>query len=758
MSLKGKMPVRLTSLLSFIFFFSGFAALIYQVAWQRLLTVYYGVGAISITLIVSIYMFGMGIGALFGGFLSERVKNKIILYFIVELLIGCFGLVSLPFLNFLGRYTAGSSYLLSFIYMFLFLSIPTILMGITLPLLTKIFNGIVQNFLDSVSFLYFINTIGAACGAVFSSYVIISFFGLDTAAYFAVTINFSLAVLIFLAKYYPTVQQERKYVPDIQYNQEAILGKVAYLFVFITGFLAIGYEIAWFRVVGILVKASPYAFSSVLSVYLSGIALGSFSMNKYLKKHNVIDKKNLFFLIQLLISIYVIASFIAYYYLTKYTFFATFTRESFSVQLHPSFTMPVLHSVKEFLKYFYSLIDVFLWPVIFVFIPTILMGASFPLISSLALSERDKEGKTVGTVYFFNITGNVLGGIVTGFVLLPICGTETTLLGFSLAGVFFMLFITKVADIPLQIIKRIVLALTLVVISVIFFPQKGQLYEIMHISPGNEFESYFEEGIDGVVMTYQYKDKVWNYINGLMHGIRPAPAYYYETVEAVSYSPKIENILIIGYGTGSITEAILKMKNTGKVTLVELSHTLINNLVKMTPFKEMLADSRLELIIDDGRRYLLKSNKKYDLILIDPLRSSTAYSNNIYSQQFFELVNKRLNPGGIFMVWMDEFRVMPKTVMSVFDHVRVYNFFCLGSNMPFKENYELKKHILNSFSEQEKSRILTWYSRESKNVGDNAYIEKLVAGYPINQDWKPVVEYYLGLELRKKFIDNFGEE
>ncbi len=150
MRLETRPNKRLTSLLSLIFFLSGFVALIYQVVWQRLLTLYYGVGTISITLIVSVYMIGLGVGALCGGYLSARVKNKITLYFIVELLIGCFGLVSLALLDFIGRKTAGSSYMLSFFYMFLFLCLPTFLMGITLPLLTKIFNRLVQNFLNTV--------------------------------------------------------------------------------------------------------------------------------------------------------------------------------------------------------------------------------------------------------------------------------------------------------------------------------------------------------------------------------------------------------------------------------------------------------------------------------------------------------------------------------------------------------------------------------------------------------------------------------
>src|SRR5262245_59213521 len=153
--------------LAFIFFLSGFASLIYQVAWQRLLTIHYGVGPLSITLIVSIYMAGLGVGGLIGGFLAERVKQRLVLYCIVELLIGVFGLVSLPFEVLLGRYTAGSNYLVSSFYIFLFFFIPTSLMGITLPLITKIFNHLIQNFLNTVSFLYFVNTIGGAAGALF---------------------------------------------------------------------------------------------------------------------------------------------------------------------------------------------------------------------------------------------------------------------------------------------------------------------------------------------------------------------------------------------------------------------------------------------------------------------------------------------------------------------------------------------------------------------------------------------------------------
>lgn len=752
-----KAPVRLTSLFAFIFFFSGFASLIYQVVWQRILTLHYGVGAISISLIVSIYMFGLGIGALFGGFLAERVKGKITLYFFVELLIGLFGLISLPFLKLLGQSTAGSSHLLSSLYMFSFLGIPTFLMGITLPLLTKIFNRLAQHFLYSLSSLYFINTLGASIGAVFASYGVISFFGLDTGIYFAMAINFILAALIFLARFFPVNQQERVFVRNPQAEKNFTLGQIVYPLVFITGFLAIGYEIVWFRVVGVLVKASPYAFSSILSVYLLGIALGSLGMKKYLRRQKMIDKRSLFFLLQLIIGLYVMVIFIGYLYLTKYTPLASLTQTSFSSSLHPTFAIPSFLSVGTFLKDFYLLVDVFFWPMMFVFVPTLFMGASFPLVSSLALKHKNKEGKTVGIVYFFTITGNVLGGILTGFLLLPYFGTEITLIAFSSVGILLGFFVTRIAGKPFSFVAKMGVILVLVIVNILFFPKRGRLYEAMHTSPGGEFRTYQEEGIDGVVVTYKHKERVANYINGLHHGGRPVSHYYAKTIEAVSFTPELENVLIIGYGTGSFAEAILKMQEVRKLTVVEISDTLIKNLKKIHFFKRMLANKRVDLTIDDGRRFLLRTQKRFDLMMMDPLRLTTSYSNNLYSRQFLELAGQHLSEKGIIMLYLGETKdwVLPKTVLSAFSQVRMYkihgleSFFCLASRTPFHKDIDRERYLLSRFSAQERKGIIR---NHAEYLGDQAYIKEAAAHFPINKDWRPVCEYYLGLRIKQKFF------
>ncbi len=755
---------KLTTLLALVFFFSGFSSLVYQVAWQRLLSLHYGVGAVSITLIVSIYMFGLGLGALLGGFLAERFENRICLYSIIELLIGCFGLVSIGFLGFLARLSAGAGYVFSLLYMSLFLCLPTLLMGTTLPLLTKVFNRLIHNFFRTVSVLYFVNTIGAALGTLFAGYVLISLFGLDTAIYFAAAVNFILAAVIFSLSRVPLGTAKRQITAGQNQQAGEILGRAAYAIVFVTGFLAIGYEIIWLRVISVLVKASPYAFSTVLSVYLFGIAIGSFWMGRFLRKRKLKADRDLFFLLQFLIAACIMVTFAGYYYLTRYTFLSYYTEVSFACPVHPP-----LISTGSVLTDLHCSLDIFAWPVLFVLVPTILMGASFPLISSLALSSRDKEGKTIASVYFFNVAGNILGGIVTGFLLLPMLGTEPTVTLFVSAGVLFGLAVTGIHGRKLPAAERIALVAAMLLAAVIFLPRKGRLYETMHTRPAEQFNTYIEEGKEGVVVTYRYGEIVVNYINGLAHGMRPQPLFNYETIEAASFAPKVENVLIIGFGTGAVTETVLKLRDVKKVTLVEISGALIKNLRKIPEIDGILSDTRIETVIDDGRRYLLATPERFDLILTDPLRATTSYSNNLYSHDFYELAKDHLNPGGVIMVGIYEHsdtlnRIMYRTLLSAFRHVRAYRFFCLASDEVLEKNSQRQGDLLASFGPEMRKMLssgaLLDFSEVQRRpdaspkpeqiyLGDEKYIEKLTDGYPINRDNKPVCEYYIGLLIRK---------
>lgn len=746
----GKAEKRLARILAFVFFFSGFSSLIYQVVWQRLLTLHYGVGAVSIAVIVSVYMFGLGIGALVGGIIAERTKKRLRLYFLVELLLGVFGLLSLPLLGLIGRLTAGSGYPVSFLYMFAFLSMPTFLMGVTLPLLTKIFNRLIKDFLSTVGFLYFINTLGAATGSVFAGYVAVSLFGLDRALYIAVLINFLLAAIILKAARRTPGEETKPAVSPPPPEPPGLLGGFAYAAVFVTGFLAIGYEILWFRVVGVLVKVSPYAFSTVLSVYLLGIAAGSRMMSGHLGKGASPEKRSLFFLLQFLIGVSVAAVFIGYYYFTKHTFMGLYTHASFQTVLHPPGEVPPMHGWKEQLLFYWTALDIFIWPMIFVFLPTVLMGASFPLISYLAQRRQGEEGRTVGTVFFFNIAGNVSGGLLTGLLLLPRLGTERTLMWFSAINALFVFFVTVFRGRRLSFPLRASAASASVLFMFFLFPGSGKLYEAMHTPPLTASEHFIEEGMDSVVVTFRKGGFYKNFINGLGHGVRPGYAYYYQVAEVSGLADNTKDVLIIGYGAGSITEAALKLEGLNRATLVEISPTLIKNLRKMEIFRGLFSDPRLEIVIEDGRRHLLRTDEKYDIILMDPIRTSTAYSNNIYSREFFSLAASRLKEGGVILVSMDnEKRVMPKTVLSAFKHVLMYGEFCIASNSPLMNDSERKSRFLRGFKPDEIKGIseVPW-----RLLGDEKYVLRLTSGYPVNRDMRPVCEYYLGLKIREMLL------
>jgi predicted membrane-bound spermidine synthase len=735
---------RGTRLLGAVFFLSGLASLIYQVAWQRPLTVHYGVGTVSITIIVSIYMLGLGLGSLLGGALAERVRRKLRVYRAVELALAAFGLASLPFLDFLGRATAGSSRLASGLCMAAFLCAPTLLMGMTLPLVTKAFAERVRGFLETVSFLYFVNTLGAAAGAALASYAIISFSGLDTAIYVAVAINLLLVALLGLPSAAETGAPEPAAGPTPPPASD--LGRLSYLLVAVSGFLGIGYEIVWLRAMGILVKASPYAFSTVLAVYLLGIALGSQAARARIRRRPGTDQRNLFFLLQGAIGLYALLSFAAYYQLTIRTPAAALTRISFQFDLHPLPELPGTASAAEFLTGLFAMTDVLLWPLLFVFPATLLMGASFPLIASLSLFRPDREGMTVGTVYFFNVVGNVLGGVATGFLLLPALGTERTLLIFVAASLALGSCARRLRERPIALPLRLAAVAAALLGAVLALPGPGSLYRAMHTSPGEGYDAFVEEGLDGVVVTYVNQSNVWNYIDGLGHGHRPGTVYRTMTVEAFAWAPRVARTLVIGFGAGSVTELALASPGVERVTLVELNETLLRNLRKIPLFDPILSDPRLEIVVDDGRRELLRTKERFDLILMDPIRSTTAYSTNLYSRQFFELAARHLTPGGVLLVWLDEFFVIPRTLASALPHLRCYAGFCLASNQPMRENPERRQELLALHPPAERERILRMRGRA---LGGERVVLAATRGYPINQDWRPVSEYYLGLGLRR---------
>ena len=186
-------------LLPTTFFFSGFCALVYQICWQRYLAAALGVDIDSTTIVVSVFMVGIGIGGAMGGWLGDRLpRHRSLLYAISELMIGAYALLSLAFFDWAvapGGWMGSPEQWHNAVGGFIILLVPTVMMGMTLPLLTLIFNQNVSNIGYSVGTLYFINTFGAALGTLVATFLFFDYLPLSSIVKMMAAVNFLIAVI-----------------------------------------------------------------------------------------------------------------------------------------------------------------------------------------------------------------------------------------------------------------------------------------------------------------------------------------------------------------------------------------------------------------------------------------------------------------------------------------------------------------------------------------------------------------------------------
>lgn len=720
-----------------IFFLSGISALVYQVVWQRLLTLHHGVGTVAQTYVVSIFLLGMGLGARLGGRLADRPGDALVRYALVELAIGVFGLASIPMISSLARPLVIADGVTAMGLVALVLIVPTTLMGMTLPLMTVGLTRLQPQLGASVSMLYFWNTAGAALGALLGAFVLITYGGLDVATYAAAAMNGALAFAAW------RLSARGRATPGEAARGDAaaagpVPGDVAlegppealetepYIapMLLVSGAVAIGYQIIWFRLVTLLTKDSPYAFATTLAIYLLGLALGSEAVHRGLKAGLALGRASVFAACQLGIAAYSALLWRALVWLTDHGL------------LRDQITYWFDYG-DQVIPWSAVLTRLLVVPAVIFLVPTLLMGASFPVAAMLARRASRGDGRTVGDAYFANVVGNAAGGLLTGFWLLPVYGSERSLAVLAAVGCAFAARTTALARLPAPA-RAAATALCVAVIWVVS-PGPGEVIARLH-PPAPPHTMVFSEGLEGVVVTYTTPARIVNFINGQAHGGYPNPWMYNEAIETARWSKDVQDVLVIGYGTGSTVDAILKLPEVKRLTLVEINETLIQNLRRIPIFARMLADPRLELVIADGRRWLDASPRHFDLILMDPLRTTTAYSNNLYSREFFEILSRHLSPGGAGMIWFDEAQVLPRTAATVFRELRVYGYFLVAANDPLNDHLARRDAILSKLSP--KLRALVEGEKVPVLAGDRASVLADTDGLPINTDLRPVTEYY----------------
>ncbi len=704
------------------FFASGFAALLYQVIWQRMLALFSGGDVFSVTIIVAAFMAGLGCGNLAGGHLADRLTRArcLALFAAAETAIGVFALSSRwIFYDFLyGRFGAvdlpGPA-----LAAVLFIAVlwPTFFMGLSLPLLARGLTTGVASAARTVGSLYGFNTLGAAVGAFVTTWFLLRHFPMEQCLWFGAALNFACAAAAFpLARSVRASADAASAIAatapaDSQTAGKPVLGLAAWLVVYsLSGAIALSLEIAWFRALGVMLKSTSFTFGTLLAVYLSGVASGSI-VGARLVERGVRNPAARFLWIQTGVAVYAGVSLAvliaalghADFLSDLWTYFGRQEGLPLSEALHELAGGAPAATDERRAPLFLALYA--LLPLLLIGPPTFLMGLSFPYLQKAVQTDGGFLGRRVGWLQSANIAGSLFGSIVTGFVLLPALGTAGTFrLLVCMAAIFPLLrFFARETD---QRAPRLAIAVGLggVLLASAVLPNGQHFWAALHGAAPDDVR--FVEDAAGVSLLRSPTDETNERL--VMAGglsVSSFPFGRYGGVHTllgllpVLIHPEPKRVAVIGVGSGDTAYGAAGRAEVESVVAVEILGSQITLLHDFDAsggdpgLHALLTDPRIEIVVDDGRAFLRRDREHFDVIEADALRPTSAYAGNLYSLEYFALLRQRLTPGGLAVTWIPTERVLTTFVRS-FPYVVVVDAIAIGSESPITfDRAELERRV-----------------------------------------------------------------
>ncbi len=717
---------RLPRALFALFFLSGAAGLVYQVVWTRMLTLVFGATVYAVSAVLTVFMAGLAGGSFFiGRRVDKPGVNLLRLYGRLEIGIGLYCLAS-PFLiglvkflyvaaapAFAGSFTAFS--LFRFGLSVIVLAVPTFLMGGTLPILAKYVVRRFDKLGTGVGILYAVNTAGAVLGSFLTGYVLIAAIGVRATIIVAVLANLGVGFGAFalarrgggaaLPEPSPEPSPEPPAAPPPAPEPEPALAHApemkpapssrgllqigALVVLFASGLASLVYEVAWSRLLGQVLGSSVYAVSAMLTTFLVGIALGSLVATRFADR----VKNPPAFLALLEIGIGLTAL--------------------VATPLLDRLPLLFLKITGVFGTGFASgALVQFVISALVMIVPTLLMGATFPLAARIYARDLAHLGRAIGVVYSWNTVGAILGAFLGGFVLLPSIGMRNTILLAVAANVVAgsaYLLITRGSRL---VVRALVPALSLgAVAALAVFGAEWDRYLLnfgAFDSPGYYSDliktkglrdvlysyeiRYYKEGLNANVAVSQEGESLFLQINGRTEASTTSdmPNQLLAAHIPLLLHREPREACLIGLGSG-ITLGSMLLHPLYNVDCVEISSAVVEAAGYFADHDyNALADPRVRLVQDDGRNFLLQSNKKYDVLISEPSKPWITGVSNLFTKDYYELCQERLDEDGIMCQWChyysmspEDFQTIVRTFSSVFPYVHLWNVgrdvFLLGS-------------------------------------------------------------------------------
>lgn len=749
-----------------VFAATGFSALCLQVVWQRVISLHAGVDLVSFTTIIAAFLAGLGVGNLAGGSIADRLgpRRALLAFAAANVGIGAYAWVSLDLLYDLYRdhATGLDTTAAKFAFNTVLLLVPTVLMGLSLPLVAK---GVVERAEDAgplVGRLYATNTIGAAAGAATGGWLLIGSLGFTDTVRLAGTLNLLAAVAVTslwraaganpaAAADEPAVEREPP-APEPGGGAPVWPWFVVYA---LTGAVALGFELVFFRLIDALMRSNSYSFAHVLFLYLSLFGIGGALGARRVPR--TADPARAFLGLQFAVGITALAGIVL---LTRVAPAAGADGALRSYFCCDGFNhgFDDVDSATEWAKVAFAYA---VGPLELMAAPVLLMGASFPFVQALVNQRLETLGRRTGLLLTANIAGNVAGTLVVGLVLLHQLGTAGTA---RLLAV--LLLVPGIAAARRATAERRTRAtagaVALLLVLVVAMPSNRQLWAVLHGVDAGDLRLAEERSC--VVTTKPLGDQTMLFVNASSQNGHPYDDFHVliGLTPALLHPAPVE-ALAIGLGIGSTPWSVALDPRVGHLESVEICGGQIDIIERLADegvpeMVDLVTDERVELREGDGRDHLLRTDRRYDVVNVDTLRPQSAFSGSLYSVEFYELVRDRLADGGVLAQWVASPRTL-NTVTEVFPYVTVLAvpsygsafFLASGSPLPFDREELLARFdelvAADAFTAEQRARLRDFFATVEPSCAADGDPVAPLPDAAVNHDLDPRDEYFLNQPL-----------
>jgi spermidine synthase len=769
-------------LLAVCFVVTGAAALAYEILWSRHLQLLFGANAEAVGLVLAVFMSGLGIGGIAFGRLADRARSPLRLYAGLEALIGLFAVFTAPLLAAVAAAyprlaaelgggpvaVAATKALLATLVLFP----PALLMGGTLPALTRALALARGHAPRVVARLYALNLAGAVLGASVTGFVLVERVGLAGSMRLAAGADLAVALTAWLVAGRftgkPGLGEDAAVESVTPASALGRLPRVAFLAgLFVSGATFMLYEVVFTRLFGVTFGVSSYSFALVLSLCLLGLGLGGFRAAALVRRGP--PGLDAFGRCQILTSLLALLA-VAAVPLVPWALVSM--RQISDV----GFTATL--AVKA------GLAALLLLPL------AAAAGAGMPLLLAFATDRPGGVGASVGRATLVNTAGTLAGSLLTGFVLLTAAGSETTLrlgAGASLAAGLLAIAGAGVRLAGATRVGAILAGLLLVAVprwpDWVFLrsdtlprlaPADTRLELAQRRTSANRERLFFEEGRNAtlaVLQSWRTRSFVSNGHPEASDALDMATQVGIAIVPLLAH-PAPRDVFVVGFASGVTAGVAARAPGVERVEVADLEAAAFRAGAFFAHVNGgVLTNPNVRLVADDARSHLAAlSPRRFDVIISEPSNLWRAGVSNLFTEEFYVSARRVLKPGGVFAQWVqlyglrwDTLRVVFATIARVFPDVEVWwvdgaDIVLLASETPVVARRERVESALAGVFRPESARILRFDEPSdffSRLLLDRAGLEAAVGGASrLNTDDRPSIEFDAPRDLFEPDEDN----